>query len=90
MVIKFATAYLLVVNVGAYLTYWLDKRRAARGGRRISERELLAWPLLGGWIGAILAMRHFRHKTKKRSFRLWLLGVAMLQVGVIVAIFLTR
>ena len=70
----------------AYFTYRLDKRRASTGGKRISERELLAWPLVGGWAGAILAMRHFRHKTRKRSFRLMFVGVGLLQIAVIVLI----
>ncbi len=84
--IRIAVAYLLVVNLGAYFTYWLDKRRASTGGKRISERELLAWPLVGGWAGAILAMRHFQHKTRKRSFRLMFVGVGLLQIAVIVLI----
>ena len=83
---RFALFYLLVVNFGAYFTYWLDKRRARSGGRRISERELVAWPLIGGWAGAILAMRHFRHKTRKRSFKLMLAAAALLQIAAIVLI----
>ena len=83
---RFALVYLLVVNFGAYFTYWLDKRRARTGGRRISERELVAWPLIGGWAGAILAMRHFRHKTRQRSFKLMLAAAALLQIAAIVLI----
>ena len=84
--IRIAVAYLIVVNLGAYFTYWLDKRRARSGGRRISERELVAWPLVGGWAGALLAMRRLRHKTQKRSFKLMFVGVALLQIAVIVLI----
>ena len=32
--------------------------------------------LLGGWPGALLGQRRFRHKTRKRSYQLvfWLIG----------------
>ncbi len=87
--IRIAVAYLIVVNLGAYFTYWLDKRRARSGGRRISERELVAWPLVGGWAGTLLAMRRLRHKTQKRSFLLMLAAAALLQIAVIVLIVAT-
>lgn len=66
---RFLLLYLLVVNVLTYGVFWFDKRRARSGGRRTSERELLTWALVGGTLGAFLAMRRFRHKTKKTRFK---------------------
>jgi uncharacterized membrane protein YsdA (DUF1294 family) len=48
--------------------YWSDKRRAQHGQRRIRERTLHVLELLGGWPGAILARRVFRHKTRDWAF----------------------
>ena len=75
--------YLPVVNVLTYGVFWWDKRRARKGQRRISERELLGWALAGGSLGAFLAMRHFRHKTQKTSFRVWFWLVVAAQVGLL-------
>jgi len=78
--LRVVIVYLLLVNLLAYGIYWLDKRRARKGGLRISERELLGWALVGGSIGSFLAMRRFRHKTQKLSFRLAFYGVVVVQV----------
>ncbi|THH35687.1 DUF1294 domain-containing protein [Aliishimia ponticola] len=45
-----------------------DKRCAIKAGRRIPERTLLLWALIGGAPGAKLAQQHFRHKTRKQPF----------------------
>ena len=75
--------YLIAVNLLTYLVYWWDKRRARKGARRISERELLLWALAGGSLGAILAMRTHRHKTSKVRFKLAFLGVLVVQAALI-------
>jgi len=68
-VLKGLAIWLTAVNVMTYVMYWWDKRRAVKGKRRVSERELLAWALVGGTPAAYLAMRKFRHKTQKGRFR---------------------
>jgi uncharacterized membrane protein YsdA (DUF1294 family) len=75
--------WLLLVNLLAYVVYWWDKRRAQKGGRRISEKELLMWVLAGGTLGAWLSMRRFRHKTQKTSFRVWFWGIVVVQIAVL-------
>lgn len=47
-----------------------DKLQAQRAGRRIPERTLHVLTLAGGFAGAWLAMRIFRHKTRKPAFTL--------------------
>jgi len=56
--------------------FGFDKRRAASGGRRIPERTLHTLELLGGWPGALLGQRIFRHKRNKPAFFLvsWLIA----------------
>ncbi len=70
------------MNLLAWLAFRLDKRRAARGARRIRERTLLALALAGGALGALVAMyaHRRRHKTAKRAFAavVWLAAIAQL------------
>lgn len=64
----------LGVSALAFFEYRGDKRRAAEGEWRIPEATLLFTALIGGWPGAFLAQRLFRHKTAKLGFqaRFWL------------------
>jgi uncharacterized membrane protein YsdA (DUF1294 family) len=55
-------------SVVAVVAYALDKRAAVRGARRIPEVRLHTLSLLGGWPGALLAMRLFKHKRRKAAF----------------------
>ena len=82
--LRVLVGYLLVVNLFAYAVMWVDKRRAARGARRVRERELLLWALAGGTPGVVAAMRIHRHKTRKTSFLWGLLGVVALQMAIAV------
>ena len=59
----------LVATLVCFALYAIDKHSARSGRRRVSERTLLAWGLLGGWPGAIVAQQTLRHKTSKQSFR---------------------
>jgi uncharacterized membrane protein YsdA (DUF1294 family) len=79
VVLKVLAVYLVLVNLAAYGVYWLDKRRAQRGGRRVSERELLLWAAAGGSVGAWVAMRRLRHKTRKLGFRATFLAIVVAQ-----------
>jgi len=58
--------------------YGLDKWRARRAKPRIAEATLHWFAFLGGWPGAWLGSRVFRHKTRKASFVVvfWLIGLA--------------
>ena len=81
-----AAAYLGLVtmtSIASFAAYGLDKRRAAVGGRRVSERALHLLALLGGWPGAVLAQRRFRHKTRKVPFRIAFWAVVVLHVAVV-------
>jgi uncharacterized membrane protein YsdA (DUF1294 family) len=52
-----------------FCLYGLDKSAARRDQRRIKESTLHLLSLFGGWPGAMLGQKVFRHKTKKLSFR---------------------
>ena len=59
----------LVLSVFTVFAYRSDKRRAEAGEWRIPESTLHISAFLGGWPGAFLAQRLFRHKTAKASFQ---------------------
>ena len=63
------TAYLLVINLAAFIVFGADKRRAKRQQWRVPERTLFLLALLGGSLGAVCGMCVFRHKTKHWYFR---------------------
>jgi uncharacterized membrane protein YsdA (DUF1294 family)/cold shock CspA family protein len=56
-------------SVVGFALYRADKSAAERGAWRIPEANLHAIALLGGWPGALVAQRMFRHKTTKQPFR---------------------
>ena len=62
--------YILSINVVTFIIFGIDKRKARNNHSRISEKALLNYCLLGGGVGALLAMEYFRHKTQKWSFLL--------------------
>ena len=58
--------------------YSRDKRAAQSGAWRTREVRLHLLELLGGWPGAFLAQRFFRHKSRKMSYQIvfWLIVAA--------------
>lgn len=62
--------YLIFVNAITLVVYSADKRAARISRRRIREKKLHILGLLGGWPAALIAMKVFRHKTRKLSFLL--------------------
>lgn len=61
--------YLVIINIAAVVVYGWDKLCAIRKRWRVPEMTLLAIALLGGSIGAIVAMQVFRHKTLHLKFK---------------------
>ncbi len=62
--------YLVIINAASLLIMRTDKIRARRGRLRIREATLFAMALWGGSLGCLMGMYIFRHKTRKRRFRL--------------------
>ena len=79
-------------SIVAWIAFWLDKRRAARGAWRIRERTLLGMAAVGGFPGAYAARKRLRHKSSDRAFswRLHLLTGLHIAAGVALAVVLQR
>ena len=74
------------INVVTVLAYWVDKRAAVRGAWRVPEINLHTLEFLGGWSGALLAQRLFRHKTKKRSYQSMFWFILLMQAAAVYVI----
>jgi uncharacterized membrane protein YsdA (DUF1294 family) len=59
-----------VMSMGSYGLYGADKTAARDRRWRVPENTLHVLALLGGWPGALVAQRRFRHKTRKQPFQL--------------------
>ncbi len=67
--VRYFLLWFLVAGLVLFCFMGFDKRRAKKDGRRISEKTLFAWALLGGAWGGTAGMFRFRHKTKHWYFR---------------------
>ena len=83
---KYFIIYLIVINLVAFFTMYIDKRKARYGKWRIPEQSLFILALIGGSIGAITGMYTFRHKTKKLRFSIGFPMILILQIILIFSI----
>ena len=61
-------AYMIFINIKAYILFIADKRYARSGEERVPEWRLLANLWIGGAIGGGIAMYRHKHKTKHKRF----------------------
>jgi len=59
----------LLLSVASFVVYGIDKSAARRGRWRTPEITFHLLSVAGGWPGALLGQRVFRHKTRKQPFR---------------------
>ncbi|WP_369810661.1 DUF1294 domain-containing protein [Hymenobacter cheonanensis] len=74
---------LLFLNALCFLLFFLDKRKAQRGQRRISEQTLHLATLAGAAPGAWAAIFLLHHKNRKAAFWSITLLLTLLQGGVL-------
>ena len=80
--------WLVLINLGAFLAFGVDKWKSRRqGARRIPERNLFLTAALGGSVGAWLGMKVWHHKTLHRSFRLGIPAIFLVQVVLALGLF---
>ena len=81
---KYIQYYLLGINFITFLVFVSDKVKAMHHKWRISEAALLSLALVGGSVGAFLAMAVFHHKTRKPLFRLGIPFIFIIHAAIII------
>ena len=81
--LQYLIIYLIGINLFTYIAFYVDKKKAQKGKRRISEKELLQLSLIGGIIGALFAMKNFR---QKKSFYNKIYSILLLYICLILYI----
>lgn len=82
---KIFLVWIGLTTVLAFLLFGYDKFSAGRSGIRVPEFHLVLIGALGGWLGGLLAMLAFRHKTAKLSFHLKYAAGFLVWAGLIYA-----
>ena len=88
MMIKVWLVWCLCAGVILFSLMGFDKRRARKDKRRVPEKTLFAWAVLGGALGGWLGMRVFHHKTRHWYFRYGFPLLTLLEVAGTVALLL--
>jgi Predicted membrane protein len=63
-------SYLIAINLITFIFFGIDKVKARKKNWRIPEKTLFILSFIGGSIGALFAMKKFRHKTQKSEFKM--------------------
>lgn len=65
----FLLFWIVATNFTTFVAYGVDKRAAIKKTWRVPEKDLHMLEFLGGWIGAWVGQKFFRHKTAKKSYQ---------------------
>ena len=77
-------SYLILVNAASLVLMGFDKLSAKAGSERVPEMWFLLISLAGGFVGIVLGMFAFHHKTSKTGFQIKIAAAAVLGTLVIV------
>ena len=72
--------YIFIVSFVAFMGMGLDKLKAVKHKRRISEKTLFSFSFIGGTLGILLGRCLFNHKSKKKSFYIRIYVVLFIQI----------
>ena len=74
---------LAITNTACLLLMRYDKQCAWEGKRRIPERTLFLSAGMFGALGGVIAMQHYHHKTRHRSFRVFFPALLIVQIALL-------
>ena len=78
---KYAVAYIIIVNILAFCLYGIDKSAAIKQKQRFPNRVLLLMAVIGGSLGALAGMYTFRHKKKKWYYTITVPLLLVIQIA---------
>ena len=81
---QYLAYYLAAINVVLYALMGIDKLFAKLQKRRIPEKTLFAFAIVGGALGGTLGMYGFRHKTLHKTFAIGFPLLAIVQIAAVV------
>ena len=81
---QYLTYYLAAVNVVLYALMGLDKLFAKLQKRRIPEKTLFAFAIVGGDLSGTIRIYSFRHKTLHKTFAIGFPLRAIVQIAAVV------
>ncbi|MCR1949585.1 MULTISPECIES: DUF1294 domain-containing protein [Clostridium] len=79
-------SYLLIVNIIAFITVYIDKQKAIKKQWRIKESTIIFIASIGGSIGTYIGMYFFRHKTRHLKFTLGIPLIILIQLSIFIFI----
>ena len=78
--------WLAIINVMSFFIMGTDKRKAIKGGWRVSEKTLFLLAILGGSVGCGVGMIVFRHKIRNVAFIIGIPLIMLLQIILLVLV----
>lgn len=69
--------WIAIMSIWAFAAMGYDKQQAKKRLMRIPEKNLWLLAVLGGGIGSYFGMQFFQHKTRRTSFRIGFLMLAL-------------
>ncbi|MBQ8029682.1 MAG: DUF1294 domain-containing protein [Clostridia bacterium] len=84
----FLISYFSVISFVTVVITLIDKTNAKKNRRRVPEKTLMTFALLGGSIAEYVTMKVIRHKTLHKKFMIGLPLIILLQAGGCVFLYL--
>ncbi|MGF6907011.1 DUF1294 domain-containing protein [Fusobacterium sp. PH5-44] len=88
--LKYFFIYWLIMSLFSYILMFIDKRKAIKESSRISEKTFFWLTILGGSIGTLFGMYHFRHKTQHWYFKCGVPLIIVIQLILIGFIYIKK
>jgi uncharacterized membrane protein YsdA (DUF1294 family) len=79
--------WLVLASIVTFVAYGMDKGLSKTGARRIPEKILHGFAILGGFPGGWLGRAVFRHKTRKGIFIFVLIISTLLHAALFFSLF---
>ncbi|MGN7388283.1 DUF1294 domain-containing protein [Sporosarcina sp. SAFN-015] len=76
--------WIIFISIWSFIMMGYDKKQSKKRARRVPEKTLWLFAIVGGGIGSYLGMMVFSHKTRHTEFRIGFLLLALIYIGVII------